>query len=492
MLLKLLVAESNLNESVLKLKAGVNFNYDNVTEKVRAVEIIKNELKKTSNNESSIQLTNLLDSKIDLVNKYKSTNSVLRNAVKSINAILEKELDGSSIVQTDQISRLQMMMHKLILNPNSIDSGVNQEIESFQQLADEIARSLEGSTAYNYFKSHIGLFEQAQIEIISLLNEITDKTIAQRVENQIDLLNSLIEQQQENSLKQLKIATIVMFSMVFIVGLLIVNLIITRGRIEKLKNIASDEVVVKSKKLIEANNKLVAKNQHLIQRQEDLNQVIYALHHEFRSPLRAISTLSEFMKEDLKEGTAISSQDLDKLDKIIDRTARLKNLYDSFIDYLKVGIDDAYELYSVDVMRLANELRNEFEAACDFKVVADVEHIVSNYDLIKMALQQMISNGITHNDNLDKRIELKFQLDNTQNSVYVSVADNGKGIDEKYRKKILKPLQILERDRGEPNKNIGIGLALVNKIVKKLNGELKINSTPERGSEFIIHLNQNT
>lgn len=68
--------------------------------------------------------------------------------------------------------------------------------------------------------------------------------------------------------------------------------------------------------------------------------------------------------------------------------------------------------------------------------------------------------------------------------ISVHIEDNGTGMDEKTRKKIFEPF-FTTKDVGE---GTGLGMSIVYNIIKKHNGQIHINSTVGKGTEFIIDL----
>ena len=64
----------------------------------------------------------------------------------------------------------------------------------------------------------------------------------------------------------------------------------------------------------------------------------------------------------------------------------------------------------------------------------------------------------------------------------VRVGDNGKGIQPENLEKIFNPFFTTREDGN------GLGLSIVKKIVELHNGEITVNSTPGKGTEFTVSL----
>ncbi len=69
-------------------------------------------------------------------------------------------------------------------------------------------------------------------------------------------------------------------------------------------------------------------------------------------------------------------------------------------------------------------------------------------------------------------------------NIFVSIQDNGTGIDEVIMKKIFDPF-VTTKQVGE---GTGLGLSVSYGIIKKFNGEINVKSKLDEGSEFIIQI----
>ena len=73
---------------------------------------------------------------------------------------------------------------------------------------------------------------------------------------------------------------------------------------------------------------------------------------------------------------------------------------------------------------------------------------------------------------------------NDESSVFISVKDNGMGMDENTKKKLFEPF-FTTKDVGE---GTGLGLSIAYNTVRKHNGSIEVNAAVNEGSEFIIRI----
>lgn len=78
--------------------------------------------------------------------------------------------------------------------------------------------------------------------------------------------------------------------------------------------------------------------------------------------------------------------------------------------------------------------------------------------------------------------ELTITLDENAKHYYVSIKDNGKGIPREYQQKLFEPFFTLKRN------GIGLGLSASYSIIQSHKGDIRVESEPGRGTEFIISL----
>lgn len=79
--------------------------------------------------------------------------------------------------------------------------------------------------------------------------------------------------------------------------------------------------------------------------------------------------------------------------------------------------------------------------------------------------------------------ELTIKTSSNHKNIFVSIIDNGSGIPQEIISRIFDPF-FTTKNVGE---GTGIGLDLVNRIIKRHNGDVKVNSEPGR-TEFCITL----
>lgn len=102
-------------------------------------------------------------------------------------------------------------------------------------------------------------------------------------------------------------------------------------------------------------------------------------------------------------------------------------------------------------------------------------------------MRQIIKNLILNGLRCRKHI-LKITVDQENDSIFLSISDDGPGIEPKYHRAIFDRYFQLELDQGGPLKGHGLGLAAVKDLVEVMNGKISLESVVGNGTTFVVSL----
>jgi len=120
------------------------------------------------------------------------------------------------------------------------------------------------------------------------------------------------------------------------------------------------------------------------------------------------------------------------------------------------------------------ELKMEDEKA---SIVADKEHL-------ELAIVNLLENALKYSDNP----RIVIETGKAENDYFISVKDNGIGIEKKYFKNIFKKFYRVPTGDVHNVKGFGLGLNFVKQIIEAHHGRIKVNSLPGIGTEFRIFI----
>lgn len=212
----------------------------------------------------------------------------------------------------------------------------------------------------------------------------------------------------------------------------------------------------------------------------DLDQFAYVASHDLKAPLRAISTLSAWLEEDLEdtlEGTA-----KEQLQLLRSRVHRMDSLIDGVLRYSRAGRMDN-EGERVDVGELLRDLVDMLDPpqGLEIELGPDMPVLITKRLRLSQVFSNLINNAIKYHDRSEGLITVTGSRDTDGTHVF-EVSDDGPGIAEQHHQRIFVMFQTLQaRDEVE---STGLGLSLVKKLVEEEGGTIGVRSVPGEGATF--------
>ncbi|GAB6045249.1 hypothetical protein JCM11957_08470 [Caminibacter profundus] len=225
-------------------------------------------------------------------------------------------------------------------------------------------------------------------------------------------------------------------------------------------------------KLKEENRKLKKENKKLKIMNSFKDEVISAISHEFKNPISIINGYIETILEtNLDEKTKLKF-----LNKIHKNTNRLSELINRL--YLITKLENQKLKPKLTKFRLDLVAKNLIEGMED-RIILNAKEIevFADKNLIEIVLQNLISNALKYSKD-------EVIVNITKNKV--EVIDKGIGIDEKNLELIKQ--KFFRIAKNDWDNSLGLGLAIVEHILKLHGTNLKIESKKGKGSNFYFDI----
>lgn len=217
--------------------------------------------------------------------------------------------------------------------------------------------------------------------------------------------------------------------------------------------------------------------------------------HELRTPLNAIIGMDELILKETKEDrTREHAAHIDRAGHM------LLALVNTILDFSKTE-EDALQLemerFSLD--EIVGDVRNIFvqrakEKGLDFEIVADESvsgEVYGDKDRIRQILVNLVSNAVKYTRQGSVRLEIGQENDETgEPCLKFAVSDTGIGIREEDKNKIFQGFERLDLEKNRTIQGAGLGLALTKRLVDKMGGKIRMDSTYGKGSCFKVYLPQ--
>jgi PAS domain S-box-containing protein len=232
--------------------------------------------------------------------------------------------------------------------------------------------------------------------------------------------------------------------------------------------------------------RVAARTSELAQANEELEAFSYSVSHDLRGPVRAVDAHAAML---LEEADAVLDAGARRhIDRIVQAARRMRDLISGLLQLAQLS-HQPRTLQIVDLSHLAThalELLQERDRERRVQFVcAPGVRASTDPTAIGIVLTNLLENAWKYSSRVaHARIEFGVQRQNPR-TVYF-VRDNGIGFDMQYAKRLFKPFQRLHAPGEYPGS--GIGLATVERLIRRLGGRVWAESAPEQGATFYFTL----
>jgi PAS domain S-box-containing protein len=226
----------------------------------------------------------------------------------------------------------------------------------------------------------------------------------------------------------------------------------------------------------------------LEQANRNLEAFTYSASHDLRAPLRALSGYSEVLLEDY--GDRLDEAGRAQLSRIQAASEQMGGLIDDLLQLSRVSLSqlnlEPLDL-SVEVADIVAELQFHDPSRQVRFAIQEGVWVMGDRGLMRTVLQNLIENAWKFTAKRDDAI-IEFASTAAEDAgVCCYVRDNGAGFDPAYADKLFKPFQRLHDTIEFPG--TGIGLASVERIVRRHGGHVWADGATGGGATFYFTLN---
>ncbi|MFN8380525.1 MAG: PAS domain S-box protein [Anaerolineales bacterium] len=215
--------------------------------------------------------------------------------------------------------------------------------------------------------------------------------------------------------------------------------------------------------------------------------------HELRTPLNSILGISESMMEEVAGD--INEKQKKYLQIVSESGHHLLNLINDILDLSKIGagrmeLDPTQfstEALCQSSLRMIKELAQKKRLNISFRTDDKVKTIYGDERRLKQVLVNLLSNAVKFSPE-GESLGLEVTGNIEENLVTFCVWDTGIGISKQDLPRLFKPFVQLDSRLSREAGGTGLGLMLVAQLVRLHGGNVTVNSTPGKGSRFIVSL----
>jgi signal transduction histidine kinase len=219
--------------------------------------------------------------------------------------------------------------------------------------------------------------------------------------------------------------------------------------------------------------------------------LVAAASHELRSPLASMRVLVDGL---LADATLEPRKTREYLELLAVENSRLSRLIENFLTFsvlerhrhrFVLAPSDPVAIIAAAV----DAVRDRVPADCDFRVDVppSMPAVMADADALRTALINLLENALKYTP-ASKRIVVRAAAQPGDGTVTIAVEDNGIGIPGREQRRIFRRFYRVDQRLSRETGGVGLGLSIVELILRGHHGTVTVQSAPGAGSTFTLHV----
>jgi two-component system sensor histidine kinase/response regulator len=218
---------------------------------------------------------------------------------------------------------------------------------------------------------------------------------------------------------------------------------------------------------------------------KELEAFAHSISHDLRGPLRAVNNFTHLLVEECHD--QFSGHARNYVDRVLGAVSRMEQLIEDLMRLSRVNGADLRRT-DINISKMVASIIAEFQAREPERHVEtsirDGLFAKADPQLMRIALENLLGNAWKFTKNADDpRIE--FGSSDPDTGVFY-VRDNGAGFQPEYAKDLFVPFRRLHSSEEFPGS--GIGLSIVQRIIRRHGGRIAAEGSPGHGATFYFSI----
>jgi len=218
---------------------------------------------------------------------------------------------------------------------------------------------------------------------------------------------------------------------------------------------------------------------------QELETFTYSIAHDLRGPMRHIGGYSSIIINKYKD--ILPGDALEYLEKIRKSSVNMGILNDGYLKLIEIN-QKKLVIEPVKLNEIVDEVIPSLSSSNSDREIEwridELPEVECDRDLIRIIMESIISNAVKYTGNNKHSVIEISPLPNGRHGF--KVMDNGIGFDMKYHDRIFYGFQRLQLE--DDYKGDGIGLGIVNMIMKNHKGRVWAQAQVDKGATFFVEL----
>lgn len=228
------------------------------------------------------------------------------------------------------------------------------------------------------------------------------------------------------------------------------------------------------------------RTRELLEKVGELETFSYSASHDLRAPLRALAGYAQLLHDDY--GPKLDDTARHYLDRLVKSAARLDLLVQDMLAYSRLA-QERLVLTPVSLEEIVRDVIEQYgvgsAASAELDVRSPLPHVLAHPAAISQSVVNLLSNAVKFvRPGEMPRIEIWAERVGGDR-VRLFVRDHGIGIAARYHRQIFR---LFERVHTSGFEGTGIGLAIVEKAMRRMHGATGVESQEGHGATFWLEL----
>jgi light-regulated signal transduction histidine kinase (bacteriophytochrome) len=237
-------------------------------------------------------------------------------------------------------------------------------------------------------------------------------------------------------------------------------------------------------------HRVVERTAQLAAANEELGAFSYSVSHDLRAPLRHISGFTQTLMEDYC--SQLEPEARRQLTRIQEGAGKMARMIDDMLNLSRLDRHEmALSLTSLDSV-VANAIIDLKPESAGREIewnVASLPSVDCDPGLMQQVFANLLSNAVKYTRRRQRAV-IEINQTTVKDQLVIYVRDNGAGFDPRFADKLFGAFQRLHK--AEEFEGTGVGLATVQRIVRKHGGRIWAEAEPGKGATFSFTLGVST
>lgn len=216
--------------------------------------------------------------------------------------------------------------------------------------------------------------------------------------------------------------------------------------------------------------------------------------HELRTPLTMVLGYTDILMREIQDEFRAH------VAEIRTNTLRIREVVDHMAQLQKTSIDNDLKLTTIDVVLVINQVilqMNERFPAIQIQLFCDdvTTSLISDVQWLRVIIVQLLTNAATYAQHNSININVQYRpsafapvplASDGQQWLTIAVSDQGVGIDVREQWNIFGSFVQVDSSLTRSNGGVGVGLALIYEMIRRLGGFVMMSSKVGVGSTFVV------